>query len=360
MLYCDCKNNHFHVPVYGRVLIRDTKTLKPVQNGTPGLLNLITPLVGSMPLGVLLHIAAGNLDGLPVFSIIEGLLTGNINILKLPRAEGGITVEILLELFRIEPALAEYVYVFDYSSKDLNAMKVLSGLADAIVVWGGDAAIKSVREMAAPNTKIIEWGHKISFAYVSGDSVTDEALEGIARNICQTNQRLCSSCQGIYIDTDSLDEIHCFCRRFLPILEKVSKELHTGFDISTVAKKTLHQYTESLRSIFDDTQVFQGDDCCVTAYADPLLKASVSERNCWVKRLPRDKIVLELRPYKSYLQTVGLACDEEDMISLAEIFWKTGVVRITDGSHMSNMYNGAAHDGEYSLRRYTRVVVYEE
>lgn len=51
VLYCDCKNHHFHVPVYGRVLIRDTKTLKPVQNGTPGLLNLISPLVGSMPLG---------------------------------------------------------------------------------------------------------------------------------------------------------------------------------------------------------------------------------------------------------------------------------------------------------------------
>lgn len=50
IVYCDCKNHHFHVPVYSRVIIRDVKTLLPVENGTPGLLNLITPLVGSMPL----------------------------------------------------------------------------------------------------------------------------------------------------------------------------------------------------------------------------------------------------------------------------------------------------------------------
>lgn len=50
IVYCDCKNRHFHVPVYSRVIIRDVKTLEPVPHGTPGLVNLISPLVGSMPL----------------------------------------------------------------------------------------------------------------------------------------------------------------------------------------------------------------------------------------------------------------------------------------------------------------------
>jgi len=48
--YFDCKNHHFHVPVYSRVIIRDFKTMEPVENGTPGLLNLITPFLDSMPL----------------------------------------------------------------------------------------------------------------------------------------------------------------------------------------------------------------------------------------------------------------------------------------------------------------------
>ena len=35
------------------------------------------------PKGVLFHIAAGNVDALPAYSVLEGLLAGNINLLKL-------------------------------------------------------------------------------------------------------------------------------------------------------------------------------------------------------------------------------------------------------------------------------------
>lgn len=49
IVYCDCKNHHFHQPVYSRVIVRDPVTLEPVPMGTPGILNLITPLMKSMP-----------------------------------------------------------------------------------------------------------------------------------------------------------------------------------------------------------------------------------------------------------------------------------------------------------------------
>lgn len=52
--YLSCKNNHFHVPAFGRVIIRDVRTLEPVPFGTPGLLNLLTPLLSSAPYGSIL------------------------------------------------------------------------------------------------------------------------------------------------------------------------------------------------------------------------------------------------------------------------------------------------------------------
>jgi hypothetical protein len=94
------------------------------------------------PLGVLLHIAAGNADGLPVFSILEGLLTGNINLLKLPSAVDKITIPLLLKIFEIAPSLAEYVYVFDFSSKEITKTESLIRYADAVIVWGGDTAFR--------------------------------------------------------------------------------------------------------------------------------------------------------------------------------------------------------------------------
>lgn len=47
--YLNCKNHHFHVPIYARVIIRSPETLEPLGYGQPGLLNLITPMMTSMP-----------------------------------------------------------------------------------------------------------------------------------------------------------------------------------------------------------------------------------------------------------------------------------------------------------------------
>ena len=52
--YIACENNNFHIPVFGRVLIRDVNTLEPVPYGVPGLLNLISPLLTSAPYGSIL------------------------------------------------------------------------------------------------------------------------------------------------------------------------------------------------------------------------------------------------------------------------------------------------------------------
>lgn len=50
VIYAECENRHFHVPVWSRVVIRDLKTLEPLGYGRPGFLSFVTPLVTSSPL----------------------------------------------------------------------------------------------------------------------------------------------------------------------------------------------------------------------------------------------------------------------------------------------------------------------
>ncbi len=309
-----------------------------------------------MPLGVLLHIAAGNADGLPVYSVIEGLLVGNINILKLPQGGDPVSSKILLELLNIQPALADYIYVFDYSSKELEIMKKMVDFADAVVVWGGDLAVSAVRKLAKSDTKIIEWGHKISFAYVTEGGMREENLAGLARHICQTNQLLCSSCQGVFLDTDSMDTVYRFCERFLHILDKASREIPFSIDVGMQAQITLQLYNESLDSLYREKKIFRQGDCSILAWNDHILEPGILFRNCWAKPLPRHELLHTLRPYKNHLQTVGLLCAEEERAELFDLFCKTGIVRITRGENMSSVYCGLPHDGEYSLRRYTKIV----
>ena len=50
ILYTDCSCHHFHIPVYSRVVIRDPDTLQPLPDGETGLVNLMSPMMNSVPL----------------------------------------------------------------------------------------------------------------------------------------------------------------------------------------------------------------------------------------------------------------------------------------------------------------------
>lgn len=315
------------------------------------------------PLGTLFHIAAGNADGLPAFSVLEGLLTGNVNILKLPEADNGLSVEIFRRLIEIEPALERYVYIFDTPSSDIAAMRKMASMADGIVVWGGDEAVKAVRTLAPTGAKIIEWGHKLGFAYISGYENKGGELSSLAEHIIYTRQLLCSSCQTIYVDTESMEELEAFCVEFLPYLEKEARR-NPITEIGAAAEITLRKYSAELEIAIGDSgsrsRIFQGDNCSLTMCDDSALELSYMYGNCLVKRLPAKDIVGALRTSKGYLQTAGLICAKDRRERLSETLMRAGVNRIMRAGNMSAGFCGEAHDGEYPLRRYMRIVNIEK
>ena len=311
-----------------------------------------------MPLGTLFHISAGNMDALPAWSVIEGLLTGNINLLKLPQSDSGLTIQFFQHLIQIEPILREYVYIFDTPSSDITGMKKLAQYADAVIVWGGDTAIQAVRNLAPLECKLIEWGHRLSFCYISGNP-EDSELKALARHILITQQLLCSSCQIIYLDTQDMNQIYQFCEQFLPYLETEAKYFPIK-EINAVAEMTLKRYTADLESIMTgnskQNRIFQGKYCSLTACQDSELELSCLYGNPLVKPLPRNQILSVLRRKKGYLQTAGLICPPESQSILTEILIQSGINRIFPAGKMSDTVLGEAHDGEYPLRRYTRIV----
>lgn len=324
-----------------------------VTDPPPGL----APLrVLTRPLGVLLHIAAGNADGLPAFSVAEGLVTGNINLLKLPQADNGLSLAIIEALLEIEPALADYVYVFDTPSSDLAAIKRMADLSDGIVVWGGETAVAAVRRFARPGTKLIEWGHRLSFAYLSG-GVPGGALAELAEHIISTRQLLCSSCQVIYLNTADMGQLRRFCDRFYPVLEAAAKR-HLPGTLGSAAALTLRSRTDQLEALLEggSPKPWRSPLCSLIVKEDSVLELSPMLGNVLVKPLPRERILDVLREKKQYLQTAGLCCPPEEREDLAELLIRAGVTRITSLGNMSATLPGEAHDGEYPLRRYLRTV----
>ncbi len=306
------------------------------------------------PLGILFHIAAGNVDGLPAYSVVEGLLTGNINILKLPAGDNGVSVRLLWELIQIEPTLKNYIYVFDVPSTEVETLKQFAQMADGIVVWGGDEAVHAARNMADITTKIITWGHKLSFAYATSKASEKELYE-LALHICDTNQVLCSSCQGIFLDTSDKKELEQFAQNFFELLKKTNAEKGKA-DIGMRGKNTIRLYKDMLEPA-DGRRIWKEEGVSVVVKTDSELELSYLFRNVWIKALPREHIVTNLKKHKNHLQTCGLLCGKSEYTELADDLARAGVVRIT-GSNMSRTVAGEAHDGTYPLREYCRVVEY--
>ncbi len=318
--------------------------------------------VRKMPLGVLFHIAAGNMDFLPAYSLAEGLMTGNINILKLPSADNGLSLKLIMQLIEYRPELKDYIYVFDTSSSDIQGMRKMADLSNAVSVWGSDMAIEAVRGLAPTGVKIIEWGQKLGFCYITKLNEAEDAgkeLEGLAKHIAQTKQLLCSSCQVIYLDTSGMEELKAFGMRFLPILENAVNGNKTE-EIGVRARDTLVSYTQRLKAYLGEEEkhdnVIRGKGCSVIISSDSDLELSPMMCNVLVKPLPRENIGKVLYEGRFHLQTAGLICPKEDREHLAELFTQCGLIRVTKAADMSAYFPGECHDGEYALSRYVRIV----
>ena len=304
------------------------------------------------PLGILFHIAAGNVDLLPAYSVVEGLLVGNINILKLPTGDNGLSILLLKELIKEAPVLKDYVYVFDVPSTEVETIKQLSNMADATIVWGGDEAQRAARSFVDIHSSIISWGHKISFSYVD-NNIADEEIEALCTSICLSNQLFCSSSQGIYMNTDDMEELHNLAKRVLPIFAKVSTSMNT-LPLTMKAKNSLMLYNDELEGNLNN--IYKDSGVSIVVKEDNKLELSYLFQNIWIKALKKEDIVNVLKPNKNLLQTISINKNlkgKEDIVSLLA---KAGAVRITALGDNSRMLAGESHDGEYALRRYIRIV----
>ena len=185
--------------------------------------------------------------------------------------------------------------------------------------------------------------------------VSDQELIDLAHHIMMTNQVLCSSCQGIYLDTSDRAELDLFAKRFFDIFVSIATS-HSEVSLGMRAKNTLEIYTEKMEQHQTNKLILDHQGMSVIASDDQTLELSMLFRNVWVKRLPREEIIKVIKPHKNHLQTVALMCSDKDRSELSDLLAKAGIVRIRKPKDMSGASVGEAHDGMYALSLYSRIV----
>ncbi|MGM0346874.1 acyl-CoA reductase [Streptomyces sp. Adlamb9] len=315
-----------------------------------------------VPVGLLVHIAPGNAAAVAPLSVVEGLLAGNVNVLKTSGSDTALALDLLAALAAADPSglIAERVIALRFPSARRDWLETLCGQADAIAVWGGEEAENAVRELAPPGCRVVAWGHRISFAYLTRAAAAEDGLlDALAEDVCRVEQQACSSPQVVYLDTDDTEEVFAFAGRFAERLAKVSGARPAPRPgPAELAEITTVQQLARLEQHLGLTRVFTADDGSWRVLADTrsALAASPLHRSVWVKPLPRHRITGTLRPMRRYLQTAAVGGGRADVAALSRALFAAGVTRVTPLGSMLEGYEGEPHDGVYALQRYSRRV----
>lgn len=313
------------------------------------------------PLGLVVHITPSNAPLLAFFAALESLLVGNVNWLRPSSSDDGLTVRLLAAFLSHDSSgkLAAYLAVLPLPGHDLSG---LFKMADAISAWGGNTALAAIRQQAPAGCRWIDWGHRISFAYLAPEAAASaQQLDTLADEVCRLDQQACSSPQCVLVDSEDPSVLRAIGARLAEALSRRTRQWpalvpseQEAAEISTqVAFARLDQSFAGT-----DGHVWQDKEngwCIIWAHT-PVLAGSPLFRTVQLRPVPRARLMRVLQPWRTQLQTCGLMARPQELTELSQLLLAAGVSRVTPLGAMHDGYDGEPHDGVYALARLAKRV----
>ena len=170
---------------------------------------------------VVLHIVAANTALLAWSSVARALLVGAASLVRLPQGSPEIDFwveQLQCALMQVSPDLAGLVSFAHWpSSDDRVTRRAVSG-SDTVVIYGGDATVKSVRALTPPGKRFLGYGHRFSIGIVGAGADFDQAARGTALDMAIFDQQGCLSPQMIFV-VGGQEKTKCFVDVLVHALE---------------------------------------------------------------------------------------------------------------------------------------------
>ncbi|PQP04018.1 long-chain-fatty-acyl-CoA reductase [Pseudomonas frederiksbergensis] len=308
------------------------------------------------PLGLVVHITPGNAPMLAFCAVLESLLAGNINWLRPSSSDRGLTARLLAALVQcdISGRLAEFVAVLPVNT---SCITQLCARADGVSAWGGEMALKAIRQQIPAGCRWIDWGHKISFAYLSPDAANPSALDALVDEVCHLDQQACSSPQWVLVDSNDPAVLHDLGDRLAEAFKQ--RAPHWPALVPTdqeACEITTRIALAQLDQCFADQtgHVWTGPGWRVIWEHHQTLAPSPLFRTIVLKPVPRHLLIETLLPWRAVLQSCALMCPRAETPELVRTLLNAGVSRIAPCQSIHDGYAGEPHDGVYALTRLSR------
>jgi phenylacetate-coenzyme A ligase PaaK-like adenylate-forming protein len=310
-------------------------------------------LIKAQPLGLILHITAGNVFLSSLDSLLMALVTKNLSILKVSSENKTFPLYFARTLKKIDTnsVLSDKFAVLHWKGGDQTIEAPLKKKVNAIVAWGGEEMISSMRKDLPPEVKLLDFGPKVSFQIMSRQGLSSmgitKAAQAVVSDIIPWNQGACASPQDLFIQ-EGIDRNELM-QALEEAFSRAPKRSALSDDEATEILK--EKYRALYSELMEGGKFAEGESFLLHAEANKYLRPSPLNRSLIIKTF-RDATDLadHLRPFSYYLQSASylLAADEKDEY-LGELS-SVGVKRLAPLGTITMGKDGAPHDGRFVLR----------
>jgi len=312
---------------------------------------------------LLVHVWAGNVPALPMWSFVSGLLVKAGSIGKVSSAEPVFATLFARLLAEVEPRWADCFAVVWWPSGAAQERTAFA-LADVVLAYGGNEALQAMQAHVPVTTRFLPHGHKLSFGMVSAAALSVHKAPGVVRqaalDVARYDQQGCYSPHVFYVQRGAPVSPKDFAQHLANSLVGLQHKLpRRVLSLEEAAQVGAWREAHEFASLNDDSTELSGTGLSTVVYSDhplPLTAGPLNRHVLVVAVDTLDEVLALIAPQRDYLQTVGLAAAPEELLLLGEGLGKAGVTRICALGAMTSPEAGWHHDGRFSLLDLVRMV----
>ena len=311
--------------------------------------------VKAIPRGNLLHILAGNVPGVELLSLIRGLLTKNLNILKTAGSNPVSPYYLLKSFIEIDAnhpvtRSTSVLYWARGSSIEQHIYKNVQ----SVCVWGGADAVHSAWKYARPGLEILDYGPKRSMVFIGSSTFKSvenikAAAQALAIDTTLHDQQACHSPHVVFTEGDP----EIFCEELATELTKLAKIYPRGGE--SIDKQSERSHLRMMHELSGNKVYHPGNHEWTIIITDDFSGTAQSPLGRTLFVIPV-KSLKDAVKYADAYTMVAAFSDRENLEKYRDILAIQGVDRLTYLGRMGRLPAGMPHEGRYDLTRLVKFV----
>ncbi len=312
------------------------------------------------------HVFSGNVPGVAVTSLIRALLVRSPSLGKTAAGEPLLAPLFARAVAELDPELAAALAVTYWPGGDGEMERVALERAEAVIVYGGSEAVRSIQARVPASARFLGYGHHVSFGVIARERLTREAAPALARaaalDVATFDQQGCVSPHLFYVEEGGEIDAAEWAEALATALSEVERELPRGrlspgeasairqvrgeMEFATLAGRGVALHASPGGTVW--TVIFD---------PDPAFVSSCLNRTVRVKPVDSlDRVPGLAARVGAVLQSVGVSAPESRSGRLAAALGRVGASRICRLGEMAWPAAHWLHDGRPPLADLVRWV----